>query len=443
MSLKMFKGTTFSCKGSVDTTISGVDTMTQSKDRNVKKRSTSVDTSLGQVDTRDRSQRNMLTCFYLRSTLNQIVSTLVDTESSQVDTRDLSQGIDLPVWDSVSTHFMGRSTHSGISMCLMVFEEMADKGKAIDTSSEDRHEEIEEGSRGEVPNVPLARNSQEGSIGTPDFATFMQSFQGMVQTLMKNQQDVGGERIFGASLLEKFKKMGPPAFKGSSQPEIVEGWVREIEKIFKAIRCEEEDKVTLATYMLQDRADEWWQSAMRNAFRNREDNISWGEFLKELYEKYTPPHIKERKEVEFLQLEQKDMAVAEYETKFAELEKYAPHICDNKLRRVKKFVRGLKPSVRSRVAPLDPQSMAVALKTAFIVESEFMEYMKNKETNGGKKKNVIGIARQRRELSSYSAIVRFLYLRAANSEAFLSWTRSEKYLELKCSLNSFQGQWSH
>ncbi|MQM05608.1 hypothetical protein Taro_038421 [Colocasia esculenta] len=42
-------GQTFSCKGSVDTTINGVDTMAQSKGRNVKKRSTSVDTSPGQV----------------------------------------------------------------------------------------------------------------------------------------------------------------------------------------------------------------------------------------------------------------------------------------------------------------------------------------------------------------------------------------------------------
>ncbi|MQL75661.1 hypothetical protein Taro_008037, partial [Colocasia esculenta] len=36
-----------SCKGGVDTTINGVDTMAQSKGRNVKKRSTSVDTSPG------------------------------------------------------------------------------------------------------------------------------------------------------------------------------------------------------------------------------------------------------------------------------------------------------------------------------------------------------------------------------------------------------------
>ncbi|MQM19155.1 hypothetical protein Taro_052155 [Colocasia esculenta] len=36
--------------------------------------------------------------------------------SPKVDTRDLSQGIVLPVWDNVSTHLLGRSTHSGISV---------------------------------------------------------------------------------------------------------------------------------------------------------------------------------------------------------------------------------------------------------------------------------------------------------------------------------------
>ncbi|MQL87688.1 hypothetical protein Taro_020234 [Colocasia esculenta] len=93
----IFSGTNIFCKGSVDTTISGVDTMVQRKGRNVKKRSSSVDTSPGQVNTREPSQK-------------------VDTESSQVDTRDLFQGFDLPVWESVSTHLMGRSTHSRISV---------------------------------------------------------------------------------------------------------------------------------------------------------------------------------------------------------------------------------------------------------------------------------------------------------------------------------------
>ncbi|MQL77079.1 hypothetical protein Taro_009493, partial [Colocasia esculenta] len=74
--------------GSVDTTIPGVDTMVQNKGRNVKKSPSQVDTSPEQVD----------------------------TTSSQVDTRDLFQETVLLVWDSVSTHLKGRSTHSGISV---------------------------------------------------------------------------------------------------------------------------------------------------------------------------------------------------------------------------------------------------------------------------------------------------------------------------------------
>ncbi|MQM15421.1 hypothetical protein Taro_048366 [Colocasia esculenta] len=51
--------------------------------------------------------------------------------------------------------------------------------------------------------------------------------------------------------MERFKRMAPPSFKGESDPLLAESWMREIEKIFRAIRCAEDDKVSLATYMLQ------------------------------------------------------------------------------------------------------------------------------------------------------------------------------------------------
>ncbi|MQL86167.1 hypothetical protein Taro_018697 [Colocasia esculenta] len=57
----------------------------------------------------------------------------------------------------------------------------------------------------------------------------------------------------GPSIMERFKKMTPPSFKGESDPLMAESWLRETEKIFRAIRCPDEDKVTLATYMLQAR----------------------------------------------------------------------------------------------------------------------------------------------------------------------------------------------
>ncbi|MQM00579.1 hypothetical protein Taro_033314 [Colocasia esculenta] len=54
----------------------------------------------------------------------------------------------------------------------------------------------------------------------------------------------------GPSIMERFKRMAPPSFKGESQPLLAESWMKEVEKIFWAIRCAEEDKVSLATYML-------------------------------------------------------------------------------------------------------------------------------------------------------------------------------------------------
>ncbi|MQM10368.1 hypothetical protein Taro_043260, partial [Colocasia esculenta] len=55
----------------------------------------------------------------------------------------------------------------------------------------------------------------------------------------------------GPSIIKRFKMMAPPSFKGECQPLLAESWMREVEKIFRAIRCAEEDKVSLATYMLQ------------------------------------------------------------------------------------------------------------------------------------------------------------------------------------------------
>ncbi|MQM05305.1 hypothetical protein Taro_038112 [Colocasia esculenta] len=44
----------------------------------------------------------------------------------------------------------------------------------------------------------------------------------------------------GLSIMERFKRMAPPSFKGESQPLQAESWMREVEKIFRAIRQESE-----------------------------------------------------------------------------------------------------------------------------------------------------------------------------------------------------------
>ncbi|MQL77392.1 hypothetical protein Taro_009815 [Colocasia esculenta] len=134
-----------------------------------------------------------------------------------------------------------------------MFNSMDGRGKGLETSS--LEEPTIGGSFGGVQDTPAG--DAHGASATPDFTAFMQLFQGFVQTMMRNPGIPQQGRGAGISLIEKFKKMGPLTFIRTSQLEEVEGWLREMKKIVKAIRCAEEDKVTLATYILQDRADDW------------------------------------------------------------------------------------------------------------------------------------------------------------------------------------------
>ncbi|MQM13797.1 hypothetical protein Taro_046722 [Colocasia esculenta] len=77
-------------------------------------------------------------------------------------------------------------------------------------------------------------------------AALQAQLEALAQVPVPQAQDHGGP-----SIMERFKRMSPPSFKAESDPLLAESWMREIEKIFWAIRCTEDDKVTLATYMLQ------------------------------------------------------------------------------------------------------------------------------------------------------------------------------------------------
>ncbi|MQM18061.1 hypothetical protein Taro_051045 [Colocasia esculenta] len=175
--------------------------------------------------------------------------------------------------------------------------------------------------------------------------------------------------------------MVPPSFNGESQPLLVENWMREIEKIFRAIRCAEEDKVSLATYMLQERVNVWWDSLLRTRFEDGAVEVVWDKFLRLFRDKFIPEHIQDKMEQEFLTLTHGSMTVLDYEVRFAELSKYAPHIVVDERRKAKKFVMGLKPSLRSRLVAFDHHTLDEALSAACRQESEMEQYLEEKKAS--------------------------------------------------------------
>ena len=81
--------------------------------------------------------------------------------------------------------------------------------------------------------------------------------------------------------------------------------------------------------------------------------LSWADFKREFEEKYYSRALQEKKWIEFMNLKQGGMLVAEYEQKFTELSEFAPSVVANDADRCKKYQDGLHVSIRDRLTTLD------------------------------------------------------------------------------------------
>ena len=141
----------------------------------------------------------------------------------------------------------------------------------------------------------------------------------------------------------------------------------------------EEDKVRLATYLLQDHAEQWSQSMAHTKYANHEGPIPWEEFLVAFQDKYFPEHIKDQKEREFSNLIQGSMSMLEFEQKFSSLGRYAPHIFDDPRRKLTKFVSGLRGNIRHFIVASDPETFAKAVRVACLMEEEHNKSLAEKK----------------------------------------------------------------
>ncbi|MQM06099.1 hypothetical protein Taro_038919, partial [Colocasia esculenta] len=131
----------------------------------------------------------------------------------------------------------------------------------------------------------------------------------------------------------------------------------------------------------QERADVWWSSLLRTRFEDGAVDVAWDAFVRLFRAKFVPEHIQDKMEQEFLSLTQGSMTVLEYEARFSELSKYALHIVEDERRKTKKFVMGLKPSLRTRLVAFDHRTLDEALSAACRQEGEMEQYLEEKKAS--------------------------------------------------------------
>ncbi|KAH9705011.1 Endonuclease [Citrus sinensis] len=106
----------------------------------------------------------------------------------------------------------------------------------------------------------------------------------IVTTVVQNQAQ---PHVGQVNTVERVRSLGAKSFNGSGDPPEAESWLIKLERIFDVMRCSEEDRLSFATFLLEDRAYHWWQTDIKRS--------------------------------EFLRLVQGAMSVEEYEKKFLDL----------------------------------------------------------------------------------------------------------------------------
>ncbi|KAL0561203.1 hypothetical protein IC582_001624 [Cucumis melo] len=108
--------------------------------------------------------------------------------------------------------------------------------------------------------------------------------------------------------------------------------------------------------------------------------ITWQQFKESFYAKFFSASLRDAKRQEFLNLEQGDMTVEQYDAEFDMLSRFAPEMIATEAARADKFVRGLRLDIQGLVRAFRPATHADALRLA--VDLSLQERANSSKTAG-------------------------------------------------------------
>ncbi|XP_057540648.1 uncharacterized protein LOC130818494 [Amaranthus tricolor] len=130
---------------------------------------------------------------------------------------------------------------------------------------------------------------------------------------------------------KRISQSKPSTCDGKGEPSELELWLREFEKLFNVVECQEELKVNQAAFYLA------------------EGNFGWDLFKKAMREKFYPLYVRKDKSNEFGRLDIGGMTIDKYYHKFMEYIKYCPNNVPTKEKKMQRFELGLSFDIQKHI----------------------------------------------------------------------------------------------
>ncbi|XP_075479419.1 uncharacterized protein LOC142520301 [Primulina tabacum] len=198
---------------------------------------------------------------------------------------------------------------------------------------------------------------------------------------------------------DRFQRMNPPEFMGSTDLTVAEECIKSLESIFSYLHMEDADKVTCALFLLTKHARIWWESA-RVALPTIP--LTCETFKTVFYNKYFSKDVCTKKVSDFLNLKQRIMSMAEYIQQFEVGVQYVPYIAHDYTSKGEHFMRGLRSESKRDVRMSKVSTYGEIVDRALMAEHDEQEidrdrqqqrqqhFQKRQGTAQGKKTDSIG-----------------------------------------------------
>ena len=164
-----------------------------------------------------------------------------------------------------------------------------------------------------------------------------------------------------------FSRFQPPVFEGGPDPAEAEAWFSEMSRLLRLGMIFGDERVVLAASFLRKEAQFWWESVERT---QDVSSMSWSDFEAVFYGKYFGRAVRAARRQEFSTLVQGSLTVAQYETRFSELSRFAPELISTEELRARRFEDGLMPYIWSRLVALCIGDYPTLVERALLVERE-------------------------------------------------------------------------
>ncbi|XP_073121370.1 uncharacterized protein [Henckelia pumila] len=184
------------------------------------------------------------------------------------------------------------------------------------------------------------------------------------------EQHAEAPRARPSMVYEKFRKMDPKDFFGTTDPMLAEGWIRSLEAIFRYMGLGDADRVCCMTFLLKDDATLWFEGVEKTVDVT---TLTWEAFKTLFYEKYFMAEVRAQLKKDFMSLRQGDLTVSEFVRKFERGCHFVQLIGNDEAEKLQHFVACLRPTIRRDVMMIEPADYAAAVRKAIRSEQSLKD----------------------------------------------------------------------